>query len=157
VRSLAAATMIASLVAGPCAAQGLDQAQSFVAGLYGAYAKRPGPDYLGPQKGRVFSPSLIGLMRRDAAATPKGEVGALDGDPICNCQDYELSRISIKVDPTSAGAARATVSFQNFDRPQEVVLDLVATKGQWRVDDVHAEGTPSLRGLLTASLAARTR
>ena len=52
-----------------------------MAGLYAAYARKPGPDYVGRQARGVFSPGLLDLMRRDVAATPKGDVGALDGDP----------------------------------------------------------------------------
>jgi hypothetical protein len=60
--------------------------RAFVTGLYGAYNGGE-PDYLGRQAGAVFSPRLLSLVRKDQAATPEGEVGALDWDPICDCQD----------------------------------------------------------------------
>jgi hypothetical protein len=34
-------------------------------------------------------------------------------------------------------------------------MDLVSVAGRWRVDDVHAEGTPSLAGLFKGALKAR--
>ena len=106
--------LLIALLASPAAAQDLDAAKAFVTGLYAAYATPPVPDYLGRQAKDTFSPALLDLMRRDAARTPKGEVGTLDGDPICNCQDQEIGGVSVVV--TAAGASRATaiVGFRNF-------------------------------------------
>jgi hypothetical protein len=146
--------LIALVFAGPAAAQDLGQAKAFVTGLYAAYARHPGPDYAGRQARQVFSPTLLALMRRDAARTPKGDVGTLDGDPICNCQDYEITSVEVAVTASGPAKARADVRFRNFGDPQSVTLDLVAAGGQWRVDDVHAEGTPSLAGLLKDALKA---
>ena len=142
------------LAAGPAAAQDLGQAKAFVAGLYAAYAKAPGPDYVGRQAGEVFSPTLLDLMRREAAHTPPGDVGALDGDPICNCQDFEITAVQVTVKPAGKDKAQADVAFLNFGGKQSVKLDLVFVGGRWRVDDVHADGTPSLVGLLNDSLKA---
>lgn len=149
-----AAILVCVLLAGPAAAQDLDRAKAFVAGLYTAYSKAPGPDYVGTQASEAWSPALLDLMRREAASTPEGDVGALDGDPICNCQDYEITAVSVTVKAGGANKARADVVFRNFDQPQAVSLDLVMTGGGWRVDDVHAEGTPSLVGLLSEALKA---
>ena len=117
--------------------------------LYQGYQQGDGPDYLGAQAPQVFSPHLLRLIRRDAARTPKGEVGALDGDPICNCQDFEMSAIQVQVSAAGRGWARAWATFVNAGQPQAVSLDLVAVKGHWRVADVHAQDMPSLVGLLT--------
>src|SRR5690348_3240436 len=69
-------------------------ARVFVEQLYKAYDGR-GPDYLGRQRDRVFSPRMIALLERDAQLTPKGDVGALDGDPICDCQDFHITRVEV--------------------------------------------------------------
>lgn len=145
--------LAAAATALPAHAQDTAQARAFVARLYAAYAKEPGPDYLNRQAKAVFSPTLLQLMKREAAHTPKGEVGALDGDPVCNCQDYRITGVQVTVAPTGPGKARADVAFRNFGEKQTVTLDLIAIGGQWRVDDIHEEGMPSLVGLLKASLA----
>jgi hypothetical protein len=149
--------LFALLLASPAAAQDLGQAKAFVTGLYAAYGKDPGPDYLGKQAKEVWSPALLALMRREAASTPKDEVGALDGDPICNCQDYEITSVDTKVTATGATTARADVFFLNLGRRQLVSLDLVLVGRRWRVDDVHSQGTSSLVALLNAAVKARTR
>jgi hypothetical protein len=149
-----AAILLSLLLAGPAAAQDLEKAKAFVTGLYAAYGKEPGPDYIGKQAKQVWSPALLDLMRREAASTPEGDVGALDGDPICNCQDYEISTVTVTVKATDTNKARADVFFLNLGRRQLVSLDLVLVGGRWRVDDVHSQGTPSLVGLLTEALKA---
>ncbi len=141
------------LAAGPAPAQSLPDARAFVTGLYDAYRRYPGPDYLGRHSGAVFSPDLIALIRREAASTPQGDVGALDGDPICDCQDWRISDVAMAVSASGPGAAAAEVRFRNAGRPQTVRLDLVSVRGRWRVGDVHSETTPSLVQLLRQSIA----
>lgn len=151
----AALALFIALLASPAAAQDLAAAKAFVAQLYAAYGKPPGPDYHGRQAKDVFSPALLDLMRREAAQTPKGEVGALEGDPICNCQDYEIRGVTIVA--TMAGPGRATViaSFRNHGQPQSVGLDLVWSQERWRVDDVHARDMLSLVKLLEGGLLGK--
>lgn len=143
-----AAALSLALAATPAAAQDIAQAKTFVEGLYAQYAREPGPDWTGKQAGQTFSPALLALIRADEARTPPGDVGTLDGDPFCNCQDYRISRVAVTVAPTATGKATANVRFANFDQPQAVTLDLVWTGKAWRVDDIHADGTPSLAALL---------
>lgn len=151
--------VVAFLLACPAAAgaQDLNQAKAFVTGLYAAYAKTPGPEYVGRQAEAVFSPSMIDLMRREAAHTPKGEVGALDGDPICDCQDYEISAATVTVTMAAPGRARAAARFLNFGEARTATFDLVAVDGQWRVADIHSANLPSLVDLLQESLKAPAR
>ena len=136
------------------AGQDTRSASQFVTGLYGAYHGH-GPDYLGAQAAEVFSPRLLKLIRRDQALA-KGEVGALDGDPICNCQDFRLgAMVDVKVAMTRPGEAKATARFRNFGKPQAVRLDLVAVNGAWRVDNIHEDGTPDLVAYLQKHAGGR--
>lgn len=151
---------VAALVlAAPSVAQAQDapSAREFARGLYGAYHGH-GPDYLGRQADAVFAPALLRLIRRDAAETPAGDVGALDGDPICDCQDFDgLRNVDVRIAGGANGHARATIRFQITGQRRTVGLDLVAVGGHWRVSDVHTADTPSLVRLLTRSLSERHR
>ncbi|WP_372781562.1 DUF3828 domain-containing protein [Phenylobacterium sp.] len=149
-RSIVLAAVLA--LAPPAAsAQDAASANAFVRKLYAAY-HGDGPDYAGRQAKTTFSPAFLRLMRRAAADVPTDEVGPLDGDPICDCQDFEISRVDVQIAGGTGGRARATAHFRNFGEPQTVRLDLVAVKGHWRVDDVHSAGTPSYVAYLRESL-----
>ena len=142
------------LLATPAAAAEPDvaAAKAFVARLYAAYSPdRPAPNYVGRQAPQVFTPDVVKLIRRSVAMTPKGDVPPLDGDPICDCQDFEISGVTVQVAARDAGHASAKVTFKNFGEPQKATLDLVAVGGQWRVADIHTANTPSLVGLLRDS------
>lgn len=151
--------LIAGLLAitGSAEAQSLPEAQTFVTGLYSAYQRQPGPDYLGKQIGAVFAPDLIALIKREAASVRKGDVGALDGDPICDCQDWQISKVEVTVSAPKPGAALAEVRFQNAGEARQVRLDLIAVQGRWRVGDVHTPDMPSLAKMLQDSIAQNTK
>ena len=149
----AAALLLGLALACPpalAAAQSLADAQSFVRGLYQPYAWRgQGPDYLGAEAGEGFSPRLLELIQRDQRLTPDGDVPALDGDPLCDCQDSGGFH-ALRVEVSAAGAGRATahVSFRLDTEPRALTLDLVSVHGHWRIDDVHDKDTPSLARFL---------
>jgi hypothetical protein len=148
--------LIAALLAPPSAqAQTLDEARAFVRGLYAAY-EASDPNYLGRNAERTFAPELLALIRRDAETAPPGEVGILDGDPICDCQDYsEIELKRLMVGRAGQGRAGAHVTLRFPGEMRSMRLDLVAVGGQWRVADVHTSATPSLVKLLETELRRR--
>ena len=152
-RALATALSVVALAVPAVAGEpDLTAAKAFVTALYAAYQREPGPDYTGRQASRVFTPDLISLMRRSAATAPKGDVPPLDGDPICDCQDYEIRDIAVSVVADGPAGAHATASFRNAGEPTTIRLDLVRLRTGWRVADVHSPSTPSLVAFLTDSL-----
>ena len=135
-------------------AQSADDARRFVTGLYGAYGHSQ-PDYVGHEALQVFSPRLLALIRRDQRAA-RGEVGALDGDPICDCQDSGGLKLTwAGVDHFSPGHAAVRVELAFPDGRRVITLDLAAQHGAWRVDDVHSQSTPSLVRYLEAHAGGR--
>jgi hypothetical protein len=139
---IALALMASATSAG---AQTVADARAFVKGLYRGYANNHDVDYLGAGIHRVFSPRLIALIRRDEKAA-HGEVGWLDGDPICDCQDPDGIRlVDLDVDTTGPGRAIARAHVRFADQKAETItLVLVSVHGSWRVDDVRTTETPSL-------------
>ena len=86
---------------------------------------------------RYFEPSLAALIIKDQnAAAKRGEVGALDGDPFIDAQDWDIKDVDIAVAETAPGKASATVKFIIFDKPKTVVLDLVKIKAEWRIREI---------------------
>ena len=162
---LAPALLAAGLLVGGVArADGVADARAFVVRLYAHYPipdREPVFDPLGKDAGSVFDASLIRLIREDERLA-KGEVGALDGDPLCDCQDD--GGMTFKVgDVTAVGPARAkatVVSREPGATPpevEEITLDLVEVAGHWRIRDIHTKDTPSLQAYLAKSNRERTR
>lgn len=134
-------------------AQTTKQADTFVRQLYGQYEhpiSRFGPSIMGKHAASVFSPGLLALIRKEEKATPSGDVGKLDFDPVCSCQDSGGLRLKdLRVALTETGKATATVSLF-FPEPTtiEVRLSLLWTPQGWRVDDIGTKDVPSLRKFL---------
>jgi hypothetical protein len=125
----------------------LASAQGFVEGVYRAYCDDcKGPDFASP---RLLSPRLLALVRRDRRLTPPGDVGALDGDPICDCQDWMIRGVRVDIRAAGANRAVAAVRFRNTGRTISVTLDLLATRGGWRIDNIHSKSIPDLARFLS--------
>lgn len=124
--------------------------RTFVTGLYDAYGRPPGPDYLGKDAPAVFTPSLVATIRR-VQQRNVGHVGpGLDADPICSCQDDEgLKMIALRIGGGDTMRATASVALRwPSGETGQVKLDLVATPGGWRVADVHSTTMGSFQAAL---------
>lgn len=141
--ALAAVAVGAPVEAKPTAAG----AEAFLAGLYKPYQAEPTQvaDVL-KRPDLYFEARLVQAMRADnAAAAKRGEVPLLDGDPICDCQDYNPFRPTIGPITLSGNRADATVRFDNGS-PRELRYRLIATRKGWRIVDIRTSDY-SLRGL----------
>jgi hypothetical protein len=132
-----------ALVAMFAAAPPAETPRAFVERLYAGYRN---PDYSPFAKpGRIFAPSLVAAIREDARLS-RGEVGYLDGDPICQCQDAAGMRHSIEDLRQESGTraiARVRLAFADSDF-RALELRLVRAGPGWRIADVATAGEPSL-------------
>jgi hypothetical protein len=121
----------------------------FMRAVYAHYAPgRPVFDPLDAAAGAWFSPGLLALIRRDEAAAVN-QPGRLDGDPICDCQEYGGFVLqSVVVTGQSSATARVAVRFENEGQEVALRLRLVMRPEGWRIDDVGDADMPSLRALL---------
>ncbi|HEY3812020.1 MAG TPA: DUF3828 domain-containing protein [Caulobacteraceae bacterium] len=96
----------------------------------------------------VYDTGLIALIRKDRRLA-HGEVGALDFDPICQCQDAGGMKVEVLDANASARTAVVQVRLTFTEaQPPEVIpveFDLVRTGAGWRVHDIKSKETPSLR------------
>jgi Protein of unknown function (DUF3828) len=158
--------MIALFTAGSLAAQNADAARLFLRSIYESYRKGgPGVDFTGPKSSRYFSSSLIALLHADQRAVGPDEVGVLDGDPLCGCQDWDaVHDLKIAITPFSADRIRASVSFALFGSdasPEQSIrsleMTLVSQSGQWRIDDIIDESNAKAPFDLRAELEKEIR
>ncbi len=132
--------LAAALLAAAPAAQA---PRAFVERLYAGYRD---PDY-NPlaRKRRLFAPPLVAAMDEDARLS-HDEVGYMDADPLCQCQDSSRLRPTIREVSRltrSTATAHILLDFGGSDR-RELRLRLVRTAAGWRIADVVTEDEPSL-------------
>jgi hypothetical protein len=106
---------------------------------------------------RYFAPRLIAAINEDSRLA-HGEVGYVDGDPICQCQDPDgLHARVLRVTPRGPGKAAAEVILDWTDSTaRRVRFSLVRTPAGWRIADVSSGDEPSfLRAVEDSNRKAR--
>jgi hypothetical protein len=132
------------------AAQPMETPRQFVQKLYANYRDPNFSPFTHPD--RVFAPKLLAAINEDSKLA-QGEVGYLDGDPICQCQDTSGMRPSI-TNVTQQATDKATVRVSigwPHDKPRPVSFSLVRTKSGWRIADTSSADEPSLLAALETS------
>jgi uncharacterized protein DUF3828 len=122
--------LFALLLAG---AQPAEDPAAFVYRIYGNYGQGGYSPLLNPEK--LFSQTLTAAINQDSSG---GEVGYLDGDPLCDCQDYEAITariVSMKRPNARSATARVHVTLGPAAE-RDLKLNLVLTASGWRIADV---------------------
>ncbi len=136
------ALLVAALLAPAHAAE---EPRAFVARLYSGYSD---PDY-NPlaRPDRIFAAPLVAAIREDRRLS-RDEVGYMDADPLCQCQDPEGMRSTIEsVRQTGRATARAHVRLVfPGDERRALTLQLVRTSTGWRIADIATADEASLLG-----------
>jgi hypothetical protein len=127
------------------AAPSAASAEQFLRGLYAKYKPHGKPvSFVYPDAKAIVDPAMLKLLKHDQTMS-KGEVGAMDSDPVCNCQDWGTLKVTaLKVTMSGAGAASADVTFKDLDDVQNMRFSLVYLDGGWRIHDISTKDTPSL-------------
>lgn len=150
-----------------------DAAKAFLTSVYKHYGTGGiGIDSVGPDATRYFHSSLVALLRADQkAASP--DVGAIDADPVCACQDWNgiwKLLIDVRIETPNSDSARATAKVSFYlsdpkDNPKDSLrklsIKLAAENGAWRIYDITDETDPTapfaLRKALQDDIAAHSR
>jgi len=142
---------VAGLVLTTIHAQGQtrQQAKDFLEGIYSWDTNIDADDLLSDAK--TYTHSLISLFKQDQQRAGKGNIGKLDFDPLCSCQDpggLKFSIVTLKPSPDKSMTAHIKLD----GAPEGSVLldlDLKWTRQGWRIDDTHSADVRSLRAFLT--------
>jgi hypothetical protein len=145
--------MILALLA--AAAQPAQTPRAFVERLYANYRNENYSPFEHSEK--VFAAPLNAAIKEDEQLA-HGEVGFLDGDPICSCQDTGgmHSRLVSVAGSGRTATAHVLLKWDGDKDGRDVRLDLVRTPAGWRVADVGTADEPSLlKDLQKANREAR--
>lgn len=120
--------------------------------LYQHYANNaPGVVFDASGADQVVSTRLMKEVAEDQKLTAEGDVGYLNYDPVCNCQDYDnLVLEQVNIVPHDAQHVDAVVRFRPFsDGPETVTqtLVLVDENGRWLIDDIVNETSSLYEGM----------
>jgi hypothetical protein len=123
--------------------------KDLVAQLYQAHRSKHDPLVETKLLDRYFDAPLLKLYLKDKQEA-KGEVGRLDGDPLYNAQDMEISHFSISSPETAKGEAQVTVRFKNMGKSARIVYVLIPASAGWRISDIRYDDGSSLKKILQA-------
>jgi hypothetical protein len=108
---------------------------------------------------RYFAPRLVAAIKEDERLS-HGEVGYVEADPICQCQDPDglhakVTRVT-RQGPAKA-AAEVIIDFTD-STARRVKFSIERTSAGWRIADVSSGDEPSfLRGIEASNRKARTK
>lgn len=105
--------------------------------IYQPYSDRSTPVMFG---GTQVSARMNQAIKLDEQLALPGDVGSLDYDPICNCQDFDnLVLEKITLTPKDAEHVDATVRFRPFKANSDSItqtLNLIVEDNHWVIDDI---------------------
>jgi hypothetical protein len=134
-------------------------AQGVVTELYKAHDSKKSPFFQTKDRALVdkyFTKALADLIWKDAT-TSKGEVGALDGDPLYNAQDTEIKNFAVGRADVKDDAATVPVTFTNFGNKQTINFRLKRVKDAWKIDDIdYGSGETIVKWLKDTGSASTT-
>lgn len=123
--------------------------EALVSALYKAHDNEKSPFFQTDDKARLsqyFTQELAGLIWQDAKES-KGEVGALDFDPLYDAQDTEIKKFVVQPAKVAEGKATVLVTFVNMGEKQQITFKLVQEAGAWKIADIQYAAGHALLGL----------
>ena len=143
-------TLILCARAAPACAQSTaataNTPDALVADLYRAHKQKRGPFFQTRSRALVdkyFAKPLADLIWKDAV-TSKGEVGAIDGDPLYDAQDFEIKNFAIGKPTIDGTNAKVNVTFVNIGEKKTIVFLLTKGAAGWRINDIDYGGGRTL-------------
>lgn len=118
-------------------------AEKLVAELYRANDAQRDPFFQTDSRAlldKYFETSLADLIWKDALDA-KGEVGALDFNPLYDAQDVEPKNLVVHEAQDDAGTVRVPVSFESYGEKRQLTYVLVRAGEAWKISDIlYADG-----------------
>ena len=97
---------------------------------------------------KYFGKELADLLWRDARSS-RGEVGAIDGDPLFNAQDMEIKNFSIQKGTGGPRMMEIPVTFENFGEKHRILFRVFSYGGTgWKIGNIEYDDGTSLLEIL---------
>ena len=137
--------------------QDIASARAFLSHIYAGYHPDAGLEAILPDED-IYAPVLLAAMDANSVAYA-GEVGYLDNDPLCDCQDsaQDLRQLRFDIQPLADGQLRASTRLDDPEHPLDLQLTLQRQGSSWRVADIATPSVPSLLQALQRDTAMATK
>ena len=138
--------MIWILLAAAAAQPQAETPKAFMERIYASYRDTDYSPFKKPE--RVFAPRLLAAINEDSRLA-KGEVGYLDGDPVCQCQDsggLKAAITRVKLQGRDRASVGVSIGMTGY-KPRPAQFSLLRTRAGWRIADV---SSPAEKSLLAA-------
>ena len=125
------------------AAQPAETPRGFMERLYANYGQSDYSPFTHPSQ--VFAPRLLAAINEDSKLA-QGEVGYLDGDPVCQCQDtagLHAAITNLRLQGKDRASVDVSIDLQGYEA-RLATLSLVHTRQGWRIADIGSADEPSL-------------
>ncbi|UAN56433.1 MULTISPECIES: DUF3828 domain-containing protein [unclassified Serratia (in: enterobacteria)] len=138
-------------------ASAIENPSNFIARIYATYGHDDVATAFIGETGpkRIASKQFLAVLEEDQALTLPGDIGYLDADPICQCQDYQnLVVTDINILSNDNKKSHAAVTFRAFSDNSlttTTTFDLVAENEQWFIDDIFDANQHSVRNAIDAN------
>lgn len=129
---------------------------ALVADLYYKHDAQKGPFFQIKDRAlvdRYFTRATADLIWKDATDS-KGEVSALEADPLYDAQDTKIKNFKVGEAKVTGKTATVPVTFANFGRKQTIIYALVLENGNWKIEDIKYTNGSSLLKIFKEDSAA---
>lgn len=141
----------------PAAAPVADAA-AVVRELYAEHAAERSPFFQTTDRARLdkfFEPEVAALIWKDTIDA-KGDLGAIDFDPLYNSQDHDVKNLAIGPATVEGNTATVNATFENFGQKQQVPFTLTLVNGAWKIQDISFGEGNTLRSVLNTAAETTT-
>ena len=125
-------------------------AERHIADLYKQHDAKKSPFFQTKDRGRVdafFTKSTADLIWKDSTNS-KGEIGALDFDPLYDAQDVDKKNFAIGKASLNGDTATVVATYTNWGEKKRITYVMKMQDGSWKIDDIKYQAGHTLLGLL---------
>ena len=126
------------------------EAETLVADLYKQHDSKKSPFFQTADRSRVdkyFTKTTADLIWKDAN-TSKGEIGAIDFDPLYDAQDVEKKNFAVGKATLNGDTATIAATYANYGEKKRITFVMKNVGGKWKIDDIRYDAGHSLLALL---------
>ncbi|MFL6466582.1 MAG: DUF3828 domain-containing protein [Pyrinomonadaceae bacterium] len=126
------------------------EAELLVADLYRQHDSKKSPFFQTTDRGRVdkfFTKSTADLIWKDSTSS-KGEVGAIDFDPLYDTQDLEKKNFAVGKAVVNGYQSTLPVTYTNYGEKKRLTFMLKMVDGNWKIDDIKYDEGHTLLAIL---------